>query len=62
MPEIILNTRILAPLEICFNLARSIDLHTESMKHTGERAVAGTTEGLIELGESVIGKPGILAL
>jgi ligand-binding SRPBCC domain-containing protein len=56
MPEIILNTRIHAPLEICFNLARSIDLHKESMKHTGEQVVAGITEGLIELGESVTWK------
>lgn len=56
MPQIILNTRIHAPLEVCFNLARSIDLHQESMKHTGEQAVAGITEGLIELGESVTWK------
>jgi ligand-binding SRPBCC domain-containing protein len=56
MPLIILHTRINAPLEICFDLARSIDLHQESMKHTGEQAVAGTTEGLIELGESVTWK------
>ena len=53
MPKIILNTHIYAPLETCFNLARSIDLHKESMKHTSEQAVAGITEGLIELGESV---------
>jgi ligand-binding SRPBCC domain-containing protein len=56
MPLIILHTRINAPLEICFDLARSIDLHQESMKHTGEQAVAGITEGLIELGESVTWK------
>jgi ligand-binding SRPBCC domain-containing protein len=56
MPLIILNTRIHAPIEVCFDLARSIDLHQESMKHTGEQAVAGITEGLIELGESVTWK------
>lgn len=56
MPLIILHTRINAPLEICFDLARSIDLHQESMKHTGEQAVAGTTKGLIELGELVTWK------
>jgi len=56
MPLIILNTRINASLEICFDLARSIDLHQESMKHTGEQAVAGITEGLIGLGESVTWK------
>ncbi|RZK09719.1 MAG: cell division protein, partial [Flavobacterium sp.] len=53
MPRIILKTLIYAPIETCFNLARSIDLHKESMKHTNEQAVAGTIEGLIELGESV---------
>jgi len=53
MPKIILNTNIYAPLETCFNLARSIDLHKESMKHTSEQAIAGITEGLIGLGESV---------
>jgi ligand-binding SRPBCC domain-containing protein len=56
MPLIILNTRINAPLETCFDLARSIDLHQESMNHTGEQAVAGITEGLIDLGESVTWK------
>jgi ligand-binding SRPBCC domain-containing protein len=56
MPRILLNTRIHAPLDVCFNLARSIDLHQESMKHTGEQAIAGTTEGLIEFGESVTWK------
>jgi ligand-binding SRPBCC domain-containing protein len=56
MPKVIINTLIYAPLEICFNLARSIDLHKESMKHTGEQAVGGVTKGLIELGESVTWK------
>jgi ligand-binding SRPBCC domain-containing protein len=56
MPRLILNTLIRAPIEICFNLARSIDLHQESMKHTEEQAVAGITKGLIELGESVTWK------
>ena len=56
MPQIILNTRIHAPLDVCFNLARSIDLHQESMKQTGEQAIAGITKGLIEFGESVTWK------
>jgi len=51
--QIELSTRINAPIEKCFDLARSIDLHIESTKHTGERAIAGRTSGLIELGESV---------
>jgi ligand-binding SRPBCC domain-containing protein len=53
MPLITLNTIIHAPLEICFDLSRSIDLHTISTQHTGERAIAGVTTGLIGLGETV---------
>lgn len=46
-------TTIAAPIELCFDLARDIDFHTRSLGHTGERAVAGRTSGLIGLGESV---------
>src|SRR6185503_1438644 len=53
MPSIIIETLINAPIERCFDLSLSIDLHTDSMKHTGERAIAGRTSGLIELGETV---------
>ena len=45
--------KIAAPIEVCFDLARDIDFHTRSLGHTGERAVAGRTSGLIGLGESV---------
>ena len=48
-----IETVIAAPIERCFDLARDIDFHTRSLEHTGERAVAGRTSGLIELGESV---------
>jgi ligand-binding SRPBCC domain-containing protein len=50
---IILVTEIKAPIERVFDLSRSIDLHTTSVSHTGERAVAGVTSGLISLGEEV---------
>jgi ligand-binding SRPBCC domain-containing protein len=53
MPTIHLHTEIAAPVETVFMLARSIDLHVASMAHAAERAVAGRTAGLIELGESV---------
>lgn len=53
MPTIELHTRINAPIEKVFNLSRSIDLHMESTKQTGEQAIAGRTSGLIELGETV---------
>jgi ligand-binding SRPBCC domain-containing protein len=48
-----IETSIAAPIELCFDLARDIDFHTRSLEHTGEKAVAGRTSGLIELGESV---------
>ena len=53
MTQIELSTPINAPIERCFDLARSIDLHVESMNQTGEKAIAGRTSGLIELGETV---------
>src|ERR1700761_416585 len=53
MPTIYLKTKIHAPAAVCFDLARSIDLHLESTRQTGERAIAGKTSGLIELGETV---------
>jgi ligand-binding SRPBCC domain-containing protein len=46
-------TRIRAPIERCFDLSRSIDLHVQSTAETGERAVAGVTSGVIRLGEQV---------
>jgi ligand-binding SRPBCC domain-containing protein len=42
-----LVTRITAPVERCFDLSRSIDLHMASTDWTGERAIAGLTSGLI---------------
>ena len=53
MPTIKLTTEIAAPIEVVFDLARSIDLHEQSTSQTNEKAVAGRTSGLIELGESV---------
>lgn len=53
MAIIRLETFIQAPIKICFDVSRDIDVHIESTKHTGETAIAGTTTGLIGLGESV---------
>ena len=53
MPIIELTTRINAPIQRCFDLARSIDLHQATTAHTGEQAVAGVTKGLIGLGQTV---------
>ncbi|MBS7565293.1 SRPBCC family protein [Mucilaginibacter sp. Bleaf8] len=53
MPVIKIQTFIQAPAARCFDLARSIDLHTISTQSTGEKAIAGRTSGLIQLGETV---------
>ena len=53
MVRIELTTPIAAPIERCFDLARSIDLHMASTNQTGERAVAGVTTGMIGAGEMV---------
>lgn len=53
MPRIYLKTTITAPIDIVFDLSRSIDLHTVSTEQTNEEAIEGKTSGLIGLGESV---------
>lgn len=53
MPTVRVETLIGAPSALCFGLARDVELHTRSAAHTGERAVAGTTSGLLALGDEV---------
>src|SRR5688572_20580771 len=53
MPLIELTTAIHAPIERCFDLARSIDLHKLSTEGTDEEAIAGVTSGLIGKGQRV---------
>jgi ligand-binding SRPBCC domain-containing protein len=53
MPTINLQTHISAPTQKVFDLSRDIDFHQKSASHTQEKAIAGRTSGLIELGESV---------
>jgi ligand-binding SRPBCC domain-containing protein len=53
MPEVILETFISASPEICFDLMRDIRIHTETTMETGEKAVAGVTDGKIGLGQTV---------
>ena len=53
MAIIHLETRIAAPLERVFDLARSIDAHQDTAEHTGERAVAGVMTGLLGPDEEV---------
>lgn len=56
MPVIKIVTNIDSPINIVFDLARSIDLHKISTAHTKEEAVEGKTSGLIGLGECVTWK------
>jgi hypothetical protein len=42
-----------APVERCFLLSLSIDLHVACARKTGEKAIAGVTTGLIGEGETV---------
>lgn len=53
MNTIHLQTHIQAPIQACFDLSRSIDLHIESTAQTNEKAIEGKTSGLIDLGETV---------
>ncbi|MGB0849703.1 MAG: SRPBCC family protein [Bacteroidia bacterium] len=53
MPTITLYTEINAPIEIVFDLSRSIDLHKISTADTDEEAIEGVTSGLIGLNEFV---------
>jgi ligand-binding SRPBCC domain-containing protein len=48
-------TRIHAPVERCFDLARSVEVHLAGNVHSGEKAVAleGVTSGLIDAGQRV---------
>ena len=53
MPTIRLVTQIHAPVDVCFDLARSVDAHVVSATGTDERAVEGVTRGLVNLGDEV---------
>ncbi|MDF1996352.1 SRPBCC family protein [Peribacillus frigoritolerans] len=53
MPVIEYQQFIKAPVELCFDLARSVDIHTKTTANTKEMAVDGVTEGLLEEGDTV---------
>lgn len=54
MTSIIIETKIRAPIELCFDLARDVNAHSESAAFSNERVVPpGRTEGLLELGDLV---------
>lgn len=53
MPKIGLMTEINSNVQVCFDLARSIDLHKISLSTTNEHTINGKTTGLIGLNEYV---------
>ena len=53
MPIIYLETYIEAPIERCFDLALSVELHQLSTAQTHERPVAGVTSGMMGLDDTV---------
>lgn len=53
MPTIELKTKIKAPIERCFLLSLSVDLHQLSTGETNERAISGVTKGLMKRNDIV---------
>ena len=53
MPKIITTIDINAPIELAFDLSRSIEFHSFTQSHRKEKPIDGVTSGLINLGESV---------
>ena len=53
MPVISLTTRIRAPIDRCFDLARNVEIHLRSTAKTNEKAVSGVTRGLIGFNDEV---------
>ena len=56
MPTIHLTTFIAAPVDVVFDLSRSVDIHKKSMQNHQEEAVAGTRFGLMEQEDTVTWK------
>ena len=53
MPTINTSIYIQAPIQVCYDLKRDIDLHIKSTKQTKEKAIKGRTSGLMGLGDFV---------
>jgi ligand-binding SRPBCC domain-containing protein len=53
MPIIKHHQFIKAPIEICFDLARNVEVHTQTTSKTKEKAIGGVTSGLLEQGDMV---------
>lgn len=53
MPVVEIETKIKAAIEVCFDLATSIDLHILSTEGTNEKAIDGITSGCVKQGDFV---------
>ncbi|KMY54433.1 cell division protein [Bacillus sp. FJAT-27231] len=53
MPVIVHRQFIKAPIALCFDLARNVEIHTKTTEKTKERAIGGVTKGLLEEGDTV---------
>lgn len=53
MTSIQLHTKIRAPVKVCFDLSRNIELHQISTASTNEKAIGGRLTGLCEKGDTV---------
>ncbi|XCF05695.1 SRPBCC family protein [Tamlana crocina] len=53
MPTLTIETEINADIKTCFDVARNIDIHQESLRFSEEKAIAGKISGLISQGEWV---------
>ncbi|WP_421381547.1 SRPBCC family protein [Bacillus salacetis] len=53
MPVIEHQQFIEAPIDLCFDLARNVSIHTQTTSNTKEKAVGGVTSGLLEEGDTV---------
>ena len=53
MTEIEICTSIAAPPDVCFDLARDVEFHAQSLEHTGERVTLRPAHPLLRLGDEV---------
>ncbi|CAG9621184.1 hypothetical protein BACCIP111883_01956 [Sutcliffiella rhizosphaerae] len=53
MPIIKHEIYIDAPINVCFDLARNVEVHTETTTKTKEKVVGGVTVGLLENDDTV---------
>lgn len=53
MPTITVVTDIAAPMQVCFDLARDVEIHTQTTTSTGEQVIGGFRSGLLGLGDTV---------